>query len=259
MESRWPWLAVFPLAALSLASASAQPVPGLYIAGLAGANLQPVTTSGNGITEVKTAAGPVGLVALGWRFPQGIRLELEGGQRRNDVDAQMGWNTGGYYRALGNPSGRVTVTSTMLNAIYEADLRPYGIGVRPYLGGGLGAATVNYSNLQGETVFALPTIFGPLPFPGLRTLDGAYRKFALQAIAGVSVSIGAVPGLEAMIEYRFLDVHNAKVRATDSIPLLDLTGPTVTQRLPNTNQSVLIGLRYAFGWPRPVPAVPAPN
>jgi len=69
MESRWPWLAVFPLAALSLASASAQPVPGLYIAGLAGANLQPVTTSGNGITEVKTAAGPVGLVALGWRFP----------------------------------------------------------------------------------------------------------------------------------------------------------------------------------------------
>jgi len=143
MESRWPWLAVFPLAALSLASASAQPVPGLYIAGLAGANLQPVTTSGNGITEVKTAAGPVGLVALGWRFPQGIRLELEGGQRRNDVDAQMGWNTGGYYRALGNPSGRVTVTSTMLNALYEFDLRRYGIGVRPYLGGGLGAATVN--------------------------------------------------------------------------------------------------------------------
>jgi len=73
------------------------------------------------------------------------------------------------------------------------------------------------------------------------------------------VSIGAVPGLEAMIEYRFLDVHNAKVRATDSIPLLDLTGPTVTQRLPNTNQSVLIGLRHAFGWPRPAPAVPAPN
>ena len=259
MPSRWPWLAVVPLAAAVAAPAAAQPVPGFYIAGQVGANLQPETTSSNGLSEVKTAAGPVGLAALGWRFPQGIRLELEGGQRRNDVDAQMGLTTGGYYRALGNPTGRTTVTSTMLNAIYEFDLRRYGTGLRPYLGGGLGAATVNYNNLQAETRFLYWTPFFPIVVPGQRSLDGAYRSFALQAIAGVSVSIGAVPGLEAMIEYRFLDVHNAKVRATDSIPIFGLTGATVTQRLPNTNQAVLIGLRYAFGWPRPAPAVPAPD
>ena len=258
MPFRWPRLAAALFAAAAVLPAAAQPVPGLYIAGLTGANLQPETTSSTGTTEVKTVAGPVGLVALGWRFPQGIRLEFEGGQRRNDLDALMGLRTGGGYGALGNPSGRTTVTSIMLNAVYEADLRPYGIGVRPYVGGGLGAATVNYANLQAEALFRASTPVGAscsgcvFIGPGTRNLNGAYRSFALQAIGGLSIDIRAVPGLEAMVEYRFLEVHNAKVRVTDSIPAFDLTGQ-VTRGLPNANHSVLVGLRYAFGWPRPAP------
>ena len=78
------------------AIAQAQPVNGLYVAGGAGVNWHDnVSGQGTGFDgfEVQTATfgirtdiGWVGVVSVGWGFGNGLRLELEGNYRSNEVD-----------------------------------------------------------------------------------------------------------------------------------------------------------------------------
>ena len=80
--------------------AQAQPVTGLYIAAGAGANWRQVNTEraedltreqlaavGIGVgSKIRTNLGYVGVGSIGWGFGNGIRAEIEGNYRYNEVD-----------------------------------------------------------------------------------------------------------------------------------------------------------------------------
>jgi opacity protein-like surface antigen len=70
--------------ALPMAAAQAQPVSGLYLGAGAGLNFRHDTES-RGI-EVQTRVGGVGVGSIGWGFGNGIRAEIEGNYRENEID-----------------------------------------------------------------------------------------------------------------------------------------------------------------------------
>jgi opacity protein-like surface antigen len=82
---------LFACALLLPAIASAQsvkepkPVQGLYLDLGAGTNIADSRTSSDSTTQIGTNPGPVGLVGLGWGFGNGLRAELEGSFRVNNV------------------------------------------------------------------------------------------------------------------------------------------------------------------------------
>jgi OmpA-OmpF porin, OOP family len=67
------------------AIAVGQPLQGLYIGGDAGANFVGTVRTEHAATNIHTDPGPVGIVALGWGFGNGLRAEVEGSYRSNSV------------------------------------------------------------------------------------------------------------------------------------------------------------------------------
>jgi OmpA-OmpF porin, OOP family len=111
------------MVALPLA-AHAQPIDGLYIGAGAGANLMQneqfkTVPAGLG-RSVSPRAGFVGLVSVGYGFGNGLRAEIEGNYRYNNITG------GGYEQKYGG----------MGNVLYDF----YGLSpmVVPYIGGGVG-------------------------------------------------------------------------------------------------------------------------
>ncbi len=158
--------------------ASAQPVNGLYIGAGAGANFMqtqqdkltspPIGARSEIFTSHFRSSFETGYAALGsvgWGFGNGVRVEVEGNYRRNDVH-----NSGNIYEEK---------YGGMANALFDLDVgSPY---IFPYIGAGVGygwAKQVNFSNED----------------PG---------SFAYQAIAGLSFPIPWVVGLSLTAEYRY--------------------------------------------------------
>ncbi|WP_376097561.1 OmpA family protein [Roseomonas sp. CCTCC AB2023176] len=244
------------------AAAQAQPVTGLYIAGGFGANwLQPNRLGNAGpLTEELRAAGfPVnggnakvqyelgfvGLASIGYGFGNGLRAEIEGNYRQNDVDKVRNIGAAGL-----NATGRSRSYGAMANVFYDFDFATFGIPVpsyiQPYIGAGVGAIWRDFEDVGAN-------------FTGgrIRSTDSDVR-FAYQAIAGIGVPLtfAGVPGLTLTAEYRFLGTAE---RGADTETFAG--GFTVRRsgaRSSNYNNSVLVGLRYAFNQPRPAVAAPPP-
>ena len=121
------------LLALPMA-ARAQPIQGLYVGGGAGMNILqqdrvrlhtgklPGPTLNGGFK-----IGPAALGSIGWAFGNGVRVEVEGSWRRNNVTA----GTAGL-------SGSERKFGAMANVLFDMDIgSPY---VYPYLGAGAGRA-----------------------------------------------------------------------------------------------------------------------
>ena len=94
-ETREPMFRKTLLAATILAlplAAQAQPVRGLYVGAAAGANWHAnvntdTTINGEGFSMRTTSSvGWVALASAGWDFGNGLRAEIEGSYRSNDVD-----------------------------------------------------------------------------------------------------------------------------------------------------------------------------
>ena len=86
--------------------ANAQPVQGLYVSLDTGANFAgDMLSSPQKNTKIYTDAGPVGLVDLGWGFGNGLRAEIEGSIRSNDVSGFSTRRASGELRPLGSASG----------------------------------------------------------------------------------------------------------------------------------------------------------
>ena len=148
--------------ALLPALASAQPIDGLYIAGGAGGNyLQ--RSSGqlggqagrllqqNGLSRevaLDWDLGWGGVASIGWGFGNGLRLEVEGNYRSNDLDTvTLAGN-----RLLRN-GGSVYNYGVMANVFYDFDLTSIGIpssAVMPYIGGGIGYVWRDHDNVRGS-------------------------------------------------------------------------------------------------------------
>ena len=239
----------------------AQPVTGLYIGGGGGANfLQREKVDAlvypNGIvvpTNRRTGfrVGVVGLASVGYGFGNGLRLEIEGNYRNNQL--------GTVVAAPSSTGGREQKYGAMGNVLFDLDIgSPY---VFPYIGAGVGYERVERTQrLSGTIGYALPgNVTATVPNSGLTT-TGTDGGFAYQAIAGVSFPIPPVVGLSLTAEYRYLAMAGER-----SFIQTPSNGTPFAARSLHTkedyNHSLILGLRYAFNTPAPasVAAVETPQ
>jgi outer membrane protein OmpA-like peptidoglycan-associated protein len=237
-------------------AAQAQPVSGFYIGAGAGINwLQEsdVSISGAGFPagpgfrtgQAEFNLGFGGVISLGYGFGNGVRAEIEGSYRQNDVDSVSGFAGTAAPRSSG---GTARSYGVMANALYDFDMGPGAI-FHPYIGLGAGYIVHDYDavyvrNAAGRTV-----------------IDGSDGRFAYQAIVGVSFPLTQItPGLALTTEYRFMGTLSPEVDATRTAGGVSTRGKA---EVDNFNHSLFVGLRYAFGVapppaPAPVAAAPAP-
>jgi len=211
------------LAATMLAlplAAQAQPVTGIYIGAGAGINILQSTKDAG--VEVSSAIGFAGVFSVGYGFGNGLRLEVEGNFRTNDVDRIQSRTAGRF-----SSGGTIRSYGAMANVLYEFPLGP----VQPYVGVGAGYVFHDY-DIRGRTATTRTAISDD---------DG---NFAFQGIVGLAFPIAAVPGLAITAEYRFLGTLGHELQRTQT------TGPVTTRSTfdaDNFNHSILAGLRYNFG------------
>ncbi len=238
------------LAATMLAlplAAQAQPISGLYVGAGAGVNLlqeSDITISGPLGTALGTGAarrgtvdfnyGWVGAASIGYGFGNGVRAELEGSYRENEVDSITGFAV----HPL-RADGKARTYGVMANALYDFDLGA-GSFLTPYVGVGAGYQWVEYSGVRART-----------PANTSVTIDDTAGRFAYQAIVGAAFPIDAAPGLAITAEYRFMGTLQAEMSARSST-----TTARGTTDVDSYNHSLMLGLRYAFGVaPAPAPVV----
>jgi opacity protein-like surface antigen len=245
---------LLPLAGAALVPtlALAQPASGWYVSGNVSVNIAGALRSAEATTRVDTDPGPLGLLALGWGFGNGLRVELEGSYRSNGISGIATRRGDGEQQPLSNAGGGLGTGAVMANLEY--DLPVQGFGVQPYIGGGLGYGWLRFDDAGGNGLgrFALPdnTVFAG---PDVVSF-GSAGAFAYQAIVGASLPIHVVPGLDATIEYRFFGTARADVPVTR----VSIGNDLVNGMLPGNathngfelhDNALMIGVRYRFGAP----------
>lgn len=170
-------LYVLALAGLiPMLASTAEAQSGFYLAadvGMAAGSTSDFTSDVSG-GDIDFDSGLGYSLAVGLGF-QGLRLEGEATWRRTDVDAVdydrlnlEGVNLGDELRQLVNDTvdvkGNRTTVGFMANAWYDLDL---GLGLAPYVGGGIG---VNYVRYDIDLPEDLPAIPG-LPSSATRALN----------------------------------------------------------------------------------------
>jgi OmpA-OmpF porin, OOP family len=217
-------------------------VTGPYIAAGIGANwLQDTDLQGS----VNNAAGTkienefevgyVGVLSLGWGFGNGLRAEIEGSYRSNEVSDTK---TGGQ-SIQGTASGTGTAVSygVMANILYDFDLGSSLGGIVPYIGGGVGYIWHDYQDVGGSFSDGRKLVY-----------NGDTGAFGYQAILGAALPIDSVPGLAITAEYRFMGTTGHDINGT--VNATGGAGGRAQERfnseVDNFNHSLLIGLRYAF-------------
>jgi len=221
--------------ALPMAAAQAQPVTGLYVGAGAGANFRHESKS-NGIEVLSQNPGWVGVAALGWGFGNGLRAEIEGNYRDNEVDKL----TIGGVPPVRSSSGYIRTYGAMANVLFDINIPNFP--VVPYIGAGAGYAWNEWKNARftrGATSYRIDD------------MDG---RFAYQGIAGIAFNIAGVPGLAITAEYRFLGTLDPKI-GIDRVGGPPRADVAAGFKPDNYNHSALLGVRYNFGAPRPAPVV----
>ncbi|MDB5371389.1 MAG: hypothetical protein JWP04_31 [Belnapia sp.] len=214
-------------------AAQAQPVSGLYVGAGAGLNLHQHSELNGGGKIKYSDLGAVGLASIGWGFGNGLRAEIEGSYRHNDMDRVTSGNrsgNSGYWRNYG----------AMGNVLYDFNL---GLPVIPYVGVGAGYAwtDVSHANLRG-------------PGGSRYRIEDTEGRFAYQGIAGAALALGG--GLALTAEYRFFGTLDPKLEV-DRVGTVGAAGGSIKGT--NYNHSALIGIRYAFNAPAaPIAAAEAP-
>jgi OmpA-OmpF porin, OOP family len=245
-------LAVFPTVAVAEVphpELGQAPLTGLYIGAGVGANwlmnehLVNVATNTPVHGSISATTGFVGLASIGYAFPFGLRLELEGDWRNNVI---RGAHDLGFNAAAG---GREKKYGPMANVLY--DLSPWlPIGAfSPYIGAGVG---YSWTRMSGVHVNQLPN-----DSPNITT-GGTSGAIAYQFILGGAMPIPQVRGLAFTAEYRFFGTGARSYDAAFQPVINGSVTPTRVKLSNNFNHSVLIGLRYNFAPPPPPPPAPAP-
>ena len=217
-------------------------VTGPYIAGGIGANwLQDTSLNGS----VNNAAGTkienefevgyIGVLSLGWGFGNGLRAEIEGNYRSNEVaDAKVG---GQSIQSRASGTGTATSYGVMANILYDFDLGSSLGGIVPYIGGGVGYIWHDYQDVGASFSDGRKAVY-----------NGDTGAFGYQAILGAALPIESVPGLAITAEYRFMGTTGHDINGT--VNATGGAGGKAQERfnseVDNFNHSLLIGLRYAF-------------
>jgi outer membrane protein OmpA-like peptidoglycan-associated protein len=218
-------------------AAQAQPITGVYVGAGAGYNyLQDADIEpkrGPGKIEAEFDHGFGGVVSVGFGFGNGLRAEVEGNYRQNDVDQLKVGSA-----KLPGIGGTARTYGAMVNALYDFHL---GLPVVPYVGAGVGYAWTDYNLVRTRSPAATFNV------------DDTDGQFAFQGIAGAAFPIAAVPGLALTAEYRFLGTLSPDMNATTRTPTTITRTKVETD---NYNHSVFLGLRYAFNAPQPMVVAP---
>ncbi len=221
------------------------PVTGLYMSLGAGGNLLQdehlVNAAGTAAdASLRSRIGPAAVVALGYGFGNGIRLELEGDYRNNRFSQGRDF---GFPAAAG---GNEVKYGPMVNALYDlTGLIPFPYAA-PYAGVGVGYQWSHFDKVHA---------YGTGGFPRLDS-DDTRGALAYQAIIGAVLPFQFLPALATTIEYRFLGLAHRDYNFTATT----VPGATTPGKLKfgnDFNHSLLIGIRYNFGAPPPpAPVVP---
>ncbi|MGK7867833.1 OmpA family protein [Falsiroseomonas sp. E2-1-a20] len=229
-------------------TAQAQVPAGFYVSAGIGVNQSQQTdveTSGNvaralnGQPSIRFEPQAMGVLAVGYGFGNGIRVELEGSLRASAVESASGPAS---LSPVTQSQGQIWNWGVMANAYVDI---PVGVDwIQPYLGVGLGYVWSEVEDLRVN---------------GNRqrlAVDGTDGSLAYQAIAGAAFPIGAIPGLSATAEYRFMGTVDPEYSAT----LFARNGRNQTGRaeINPYHHAVLFGVRYALGGtPEPLPVAPS--
>ncbi|WP_284944264.1 OmpA family protein [Acidisoma cladoniae] len=218
--------------------AKAQPITGVYVGAGAGYDYQ----SNNKLTDAPGRLGGShaeykgsvsGTGSVGYGLGNGLRFEVEGIYLRA-TDNKL---KPGYIAPKFNFHGYTQKYGAFVNGLYDID-----VGIPffyPYVGAGVGYLWTDYDD-------------GQIGSPS-RSIDDTQGTFAYQGIAGFSVPIPPAPGLSLTAEYHYIgttskDSYNGSY-----------FGKSADYKFgPTTNQTVMLGLRYAFNTPSPPPPPPAP-
>ncbi len=237
----------------------AQPVTGLYVgAGAMGNILQDET-----VKRLSTPSGTIpaagsnpkfdvgygGVASIGYGLGNGLRVELEGNYRNNDLRTV----------SLASPAFRASGSEqkygAMVNALYDFSFGDIGLsmlgldGLNPYVGIGAGWA---HNQWRGVNV-----PFGDAPGYSSLNVNNGTDMFAYQVIAGLSFPLySVVPGLSLTAEYRFYSTPNDR-KYNSQLIAPGVPSASNLKVADDFNHSVLVGLRYAFNVPAPPPP-PAP-
>jgi outer membrane protein OmpA-like peptidoglycan-associated protein/outer membrane protein W len=215
MTKTFKFLCLAGAAALLPVVAQAQTPEGAYVAIHGGVNFNMDNDAEvAGVSgEVETDVGYAAGAAAGYAFGGGPRVELETTWRSNGVD-----NVGGF-----GTDGSLDSVSVMANAIYDV---PLGMDFFPYVGAGVGMSWVMADMTE--------------PSSG-RGFDDNDIAFAYQGIAGVGYNITQNVGMT--LDYRFLGTTG-----------LDFDTPAGKADYDAYyNHTVMLGLRYSFTKPAPMP------
>ena len=215
---------------------------GLAVSGAALADEGPYISGGIGLhkprghdvsigglaSDVDLDSGIVGIGALGWKWDQGFRTELELGYREADVDSI----------AAVAGTGSQDILSTMGNLVYDFDT---GTDLTLSIGAGIGIAWTGWD--------AVTTATSPV-------FDGTKSKFAYQGILGAAYPLSE--RLDLTLDYRYLSANGLDYQ---SVPV----GATALD-YDNRSHNFIIGLRFALWEPeaksvpvaKPTPPPPAP-
>ncbi|MCQ8278888.1 outer membrane beta-barrel protein [Acetobacteraceae bacterium KSS8] len=231
--------------------AAARPISGLYVAADGGANFAGSTTASGGVTRVGTQTGPLGLGAVGWGFGNGLRAEIEGSIRSNDIDAIDTLRLNGLRLPLGHVTGHLQTEAGMANLAYDLPLRGF---IKPYVIAGIGYGDLDFRHATGDD-------FGvrlPLPsgnrFTGPVVVHlGSAGAFAYQAGFGLAAAVPGLRALDATIEYRYFGTAHADVpitrTAANTTDLINGAVPSsrTHNRFTLGDNALMVGLRYSFG------------
>ena len=226
-------------------AANAQAVNGLYVGAGVGINFtlneQVKSSRGNNITNLRSTVGPAAVLSLGWGFGNGLRAELEGSYRYNQINGGT-FNAGPAGSSLGGKEQKMGV---MVNALYDfVGVVPM---VQPYIGVGVGYQWGRYQLGGGIPTGAFA---GTLSSP--TSTQGA---FAYQANLGAALPIASIPGLALTAEYRFMGMTGNRSYSTTVVSAAGVRTAGSYTLNSNLNNSVLFGVRYNFGQaPAPAPA-----
>src|SRR5215210_4140724 len=185
--------------ALPMAAAQAQPVSGLYVGAGAGVNIRHDSES-RGVRIVPDNPGFAGVGAIGWGFGNGLRSEIEGNYRENEIDKLQIQGGPGVPGVVAR-SGYLRSYGAMVNVLYDLNLDSFfGLPLAPYVGVGGGYVWQEIKNAR----FARGTT-------SYRIDDQDDGRIAYQAIAGIAFKLFDVPGLAFTAEYRFLGTLPTKI------------------------------------------------
>lgn len=151
--------------------------------------------------------------------------------------------------------GSLRTYAAMANLAYDIDPNDLsldlGIPLHPYIGAGVGYGWLQFIQAHSNepALFRLPfnnTFAGPAIVK-----YGTGSAFAYQALAGASLPLDWMPGLEATLEYRFFGTARADIEARARTTLAVLVNGSVPagQKLLGFvvhENTVLIRLRYRF-------------